>query len=159
MALILPSGAVAMAQSPTGSQVQLADAGNVSKAGKEDEKEGGKANDRAKDSKDNAELTEEMRRIRQLIERLEARISQLEAEKSAAMVKPATALTEAPRATAPTPSASPTPRQTSAQSDGDRKALDLFRDTTISGTIDGYYGYNFNRQGRRLVIGGPKQRH
>jgi len=145
LALVLPSGAVAMAQSPTGSQVQLAEIGNVSKTGKEDKKEGGKANDRAKDSKDNAELTEEMRQMRQLIERLEARISQLEAEKSAAVVMPTTAPTEAPCAAAPTPSASPTTKQTGAQSDGDRKALDFFRDTTISGTIDGYYGYNFNR--------------
>src|SRR5262245_45272079 len=145
MTLVLPSGAVAMAQSPTGPQVQLADAGAVSKAGKEDKKEGGRANDRVKNDKDNAELTEEMRQMRQLIERLEARISQLEAEKSAAMVKPTAPLTEAPGATTPTSNASPTPKQTGAQSDGDRKALDFFRDTTISGTIDGYYGYNFNR--------------
>jgi hypothetical protein len=139
-ALILPSGAVAMAQSPTDSQVQLAD-GSVSKAGKEDKREGG----RAKDGKDNAELTEEMRQMRQLIERLEARISQLEAEKSAAMVKPTAYATDAPGATVATPSASPSPGQTSAQSDGDRKALDFFRDTTISGALDGYYAYNFNR--------------
>src|SRR5262247_193815 len=52
LALVLPSGAVAMAQSPTGSQVQLADAGDVSKAGKEDKKEGGRANDRVKNDKD-----------------------------------------------------------------------------------------------------------
>src|SRR5262245_52479497 len=139
LALVLPSGAVAMAQSPSGSQIQLA------KAGKEDKKEGGKANDRAKDSKDNAELTEEVRQMRQLIERLEARIVQPTVENSAAVVRPATAPTDPPGATAPMPTASPTPRQTSAQSDGDRKALDFFRDTTISGTIDGYYGYNFNR--------------
>ena len=141
LAMVLPSGAVAMAQSPTNPQVQLADADNVSKAGKEDKREGGKA----RDGKDNAELTEEMRQMRQLIERLEARISQLEAEKSAAMVKPTARATEAPSATVAIPSASPNPGQTSAQSDGDRKALDFFRDTTISGTIDGYYGYNFNR--------------
>src|SRR5262249_27393946 len=71
--------------------------------------------------------------------------SQLEAEKSAAMVKPTARATEAPSATVATPSASPTPGQTSAQSDGDRKALEFFRDTTISGTVDTYYGYNFNR--------------
>jgi hypothetical protein len=133
LALVLPSGAVAMAQSLTNPQVQLADADNGSKAGK------------ARDGKDNAELTEELRQMRQLIERLEARISQLEAEMSAAMVKPTARATEAPSSTVATLSASPTPGQTSAQSDGDRKALDFFRDTTISGTIDGYYGYNFNR--------------
>jgi TolA-binding protein len=84
LALILPSGALAMAQTPAGAQAQLSVAGNGSKTGKENRKGGRAANDRAKDGKDNAELLEEMRQMRQLIERLESRISQLEAEKSEA---------------------------------------------------------------------------
>ena len=55
VALILPTGMAAMAQAPAGAQAQLFVAGNDFKAdkeGKEDKKEGGAANDRAKDSKD-----------------------------------------------------------------------------------------------------------
>jgi Putative beta-barrel porin-2, OmpL-like. bbp2 len=151
IALVLPSGALAMAQSPTGPQIQLA-AGEVSKAGMEDKREGGRANDRAEGAKDNAELTVEMRQMRQLIERLEARINQLEAEKSAATVKPTMPPTEAPSATAPTPNASPTPEQTGALSEGANKASNFFRDTTISGTVDGYYSYNFNRPVGRVNL-------
>ncbi|HEY6400314.1 MAG TPA: porin, partial [Blastocatellia bacterium] len=146
------SGAVAMAQSPANSQAQLAAADNVSKAGKADKKEGGLAKDKAdkaKDGKDNAELIEEMRRV---IERLEARVSQLEAEKSAATVKPATPATESPDMTVTAPSAAPSPKQTGAVSESDRKALDFFRGTTISGTVDTYYGYNFNNPVGRINL-------
>lgn len=150
VALIPPSSAVAMAQAPSGAQVQLA-AGNDSKTGKEDRKEGRASNDRARGDKDNAELLEEMGQMRQLIERLEARIDQLEAEKSAAVVKPAQAA-GARNAAAAAPSATPTSEQTSAQSESVSKASDFFRDTTISGTVDGYYGYNFNRPVGRVNL-------
>src|SRR5215475_5108668 len=56
VALVLPSDAGAMAQWPTDPHIRLAGAGDVSGAGKEDKREGGKASDRAKDAKDNAEL-------------------------------------------------------------------------------------------------------
>jgi hypothetical protein len=107
---------------------------------------------RITDGKDNAELLEEMRQMRQLIERLEARVNQLEAEKSAASVKPALSAAEAPNAVAATPSATFTSEQTSALSEGDRKAFDFFRGATISGTVDGYYGYNFNRPVGRVNL-------
>ena len=157
LALILPTSVAAMTQAPAGPQVQLFVAGNDSKADKkgkedkkEDKKEGGAANDRARDSKDSSAILEEIRQMRLLIERLEARVNQLETEKSAAIVKPTTPATETPGAAAP--SASPDPKQTGALPDGDRKALDFFRDTTISGTVDGYYGYNFNRPVGRVNL-------
>jgi hypothetical protein len=115
LALILPSGALAMAQTP-------------------------------------ADAQEEMRQMRQLIERLESRINQLEAEKSAAAVKPALPAAEEPNTTVAAPSATPTPEQTSASSEGSSKASNFFRDTTISGTVDGYYGYNFNRPVGRISL-------
>jgi hypothetical protein len=148
LALIAPSGAVAMTQTSAGAQVQLAPAGNDSKTEKEDRREGRAANDRTRPDKDNAELLEEMR---QLIERLEARINRLEAEKSAA-VKPALPAGETRDANVAAPSATPTPEQTSALSEGASKASDFFRDTTISGTVDGYYGYNFNRPVGRINL-------
>jgi len=54
-----------MAQSPAGAQAGLASADNVSRSGKEDKegkKDGGATNSSTKNSKDNAELVEEMRR-------------------------------------------------------------------------------------------------
>jgi hypothetical protein len=148
LALIPLLGLFAMAQSPADAQAGLAAASNVSRSGKEDKeskKDGGAANSSAKNSKDNAELLEEMRQMRQLIERLEARVNQLEAEKSAAVVEPTPSAAEAPSAT-------PTTGQTGALSEGDRKALDFFRGTTISGTVDTYYGYNFNRPVGRVNL-------
>jgi hypothetical protein len=147
----------AMAQSPTDAQAGLAAAGNISRSGKEDKgdkKDGGAANNSTKNSKDNAELVEEMRRMRQLIERLEARVNQFEAEKSAGAVKPALSSTEMPDAAA-VPSATTAPNQTGqtgALSESDRKSLDFFRGTTISGTVDTYYGYNFNRPIGRINL-------
>jgi predicted porin len=135
LALVLPSGVVAVAQAPTRAQVQLGVAGNVSRAGQEDEKGDIAANERAEGSKDNAELLEEVRQMRQSIERLEARISRLEAEKSA----PAAGLTSA----ASEPVSSQT--QKPSLSTDDRETLDFWRDTTVNLTVDGYYGYNFNR--------------
>jgi hypothetical protein len=128
LALIPLSGAVATAQSPA-------------------------------DAKDNAGLLEEMRRMRQLLERLEARVNQLEAEKGAA-VKPPLPAVEASDATVVAPSVSPaneqtgkqTGEQTGALSEGDRKALDFIRGATISGTVDTYYGYNFNRPVGRINL-------
>jgi predicted porin len=82
-----------------------------------------------------APLLEEMRRMRQSIERLEARISRLEAERSA----PAAELTSA------TCEAVPSQTQQPSLSTDDREVLDFWRDTTVNLTVDGYYGYNFNR--------------
>jgi predicted porin len=135
LALVLPSGVVAIAQAPTRGQVQFDVAGDGSRAVKGDEKGGITANERAKDGKDNSELLEDMRRMRQSIERLEARISRLEAERSA----PAAELTSA------TCEAVPSQTQQPSLSTDDREVLDFWRDTTVNLTVDGYYGYNFNR--------------
>jgi hypothetical protein len=155
LTLILPTGEALMAQTPAGAQPQLA-AANDPRTGKEDKKEVGPANDRAIDGKpvgkDNAAILEEIHRMRQLIERLEARINQLEEERSAAAVKPASPAAEVPDATVAAPGIAPASKQTSAVSEGDRKALNFFRDTTISGTVDGYYGYNFNHPIGRISL-------
>lgn len=151
--LILLTGMAAVAQTPAGAQNQVSAAGADSKTDKEDKedkKKRGLANDRAKDNKDSSAILEEIRQMRRLIERLEARINQLEAEKSAALVKLTTPATEIPGAAAQ--SASPDPKQTAALPDGDRKALDFFRGATISGTVDAYYGYNFNRPVGRINL-------
>jgi TolA-binding protein len=155
LALILLTGMSAVAQTPAGSQVQLPGAGNNSKADredKEDKKERSAANDRAKDGKDGSTTLEEIRQMRQLIERLEARVNQFEAEKSAAAVQPAVPALKIQGATVAAPSATPTAEQTSAQTEGASKASNFFRDTTISGTVDGYYGYNFNRPVGRISL-------
>jgi putative OmpL-like beta-barrel porin-2 len=119
VALVLSLGVGATAQAPTRAQTQLRVAGD----------------ERAKDGSGNTELLEEMRQMRQSIERLEARINRLEAEKSASATKPALAVCEA------TPSQSQNP----TLSPDDREVLDFWRDTTVNLTVDGYYGYNFNR--------------
>jgi Putative beta-barrel porin-2, OmpL-like. bbp2 len=151
LALGLTFSASALAQIPVAGQTaqpQLFSSESEIKAVKEDEKEGKVA----KEGKDNEAVPEAIRRMQQLIERLEARVNQLEAEKSAALAKLTTPAAEATAATVAAPSAAPAPRQKSALSDSDRKVLDFFRDTTISGTVDGYYGYNFNRPIGRINL-------
>jgi Putative beta-barrel porin-2, OmpL-like. bbp2 len=133
VALVLPSGVAA--QAPTRAQVQSGVATAVSRADKEDEKGWIAANERAKDGRDNAELLEEMRQMRQSIERLEARISQLEAEKSLPATGPTSGTCELVQSQTQKPSLST----------DDREVLDFWRDTTVNVTVDGYYGYNFNR--------------
>src|SRR5262245_55806136 len=153
IALILLTGIAAVARTPAGAQAQVSVTGNNSKADREykDKKEGGEANDSARYSKDSSAILEEIRQMRQLIERLEARVNQLEAEKSAT-VKPALPALRTQDVTVAAQSATPTPEQTSAQSEGASKASNFFRDTTISGTVDGYYGYNFNRPVGRISL-------
>ncbi len=108
--------------------------------------------------------------MRQSIERQEARISRLEAEKSAAVA--ATNETAPPASQGASPAApdnsqagnqtipgapagagdsnqaqtsKPSQKQTPTLSTDDRETLDFWRDTTVNLTVDGYYGYNFNR--------------
>lgn len=153
LTLVLLSGAALMAQTPADAQAHLA-AVNDPKAGDEDKKKVSAVKKVARDSKDNATIAEEMRQMRQLIEQLEARVKQLESEKSAASVKPTALAAEAPAvaATSVAPSTMLASRQASALSEVDRKAINFFRDTTISGTVDGYYGYNFNRPVGRINL-------
>jgi putative OmpL-like beta-barrel porin-2 len=134
LVFFLPLGAVAIAQASKRAQVGLRAAGNVSDDGGEVEKKGLATTKSAKDAKDNAELLEEMRMMRQSIERLEARISRLEAkERTAAGLASATCEAVTSQA------------QKLTLSSNDRETLDFWRDTTVNVTVDGYYGYNFNR--------------
>jgi Putative beta-barrel porin-2, OmpL-like. bbp2 len=81
-------------------------------------------------------VSDELREMRQMVEQLQARIAQLEAENS----KTTTAL-----------ATKATPKKPQADS-ADRKVLDFFRDLTISGTVDGYYSYNFNKPIGRISL-------
>ncbi|MGE0130608.1 MAG: porin [Blastocatellales bacterium] len=96
-----------------------------------------------------AAMLEELRLMRQTIEKLEARVSQLEAEKIATVAKPAPVNDEMDKAAPITSNGASKDASTSAQtttlSADDRDALDFWRDTTVNVTVDGYYGYNFNR--------------
>ncbi len=145
LALALTLSATAVARTPAVGQTaqsQLSSTEGEIKAVKEDNKEA-KA---AKDGRDNEALLEEMRQMRQLIERLEARINQMEAERSAPVAKPAPTISEARQAAAVAANKEPsTQAQTTAPSGEDRGVLDFFRNTTVNMTVDGYYGYNFNR--------------
>ncbi len=111
------------------------------------------------------QMRELMEQMRQLIERQEARISQLEAEKSASASRPSPAVSEAavpagrqtssstannnPDASTDASNqnqkSSASQPQTPTLSTEDRETLDFWRDTTVNVTVDGYYGYNFNR--------------
>jgi putative OmpL-like beta-barrel porin-2 len=85
--------------------------------------------------------------MRQLIERQEARISRLEAEKNADAAKQASTTdnaAQASKAISPTAMGA-NQSKTSTLSKDDRETLDFWRDTTVNLTVDGYYGYNFNR--------------
>lgn len=73
-------------------------------------------------------LREGLRQMRQQLEQMEARINTLEAEKK--MAQAITPEVSAPMATL---------------TKDDRNVLDFFSGTTFNLTVDGYYGYNFNR--------------
>jgi hypothetical protein len=118
-------------------------------------------------------LQEEMRQMRQLmdqmrqsIERQEARIRRLEADKAAPARKdtspaapgsgqanpPGAASKDTSNQAQPSKDASDqsqaskdTSKDNSKLSTEDRETLDFWRDTTVNLTVDGYYGYNFNR--------------
>lgn len=78
----------------------------------------------------------EVQQLRELVLKLQSRIEQLEKNQGSNL----------PQITAQQPVPSPAP----ATPDGlsitkdDRSLLDFLRSTTINGSLDGYYGYNFN---------------
>ncbi len=106
-------------------------------------------------------MLEELRKMRQAIERMEARVKELETERKSAETKPspgAASQTGAERSaveTKPSPDGtkkngesgknSSNAKREPALTADDRSTLDFWRDTTVNLTIDGYYGYNFNR--------------
>ena len=127
------------------------------------------SNAKAQDTRANEQslnsLLEEIRRMRQTIERLEARVNKLEAEKSETTAKQAPAPDETEQgvgaaAGKDSSTAGTASKDASSQAAGkdastqargptlsadDRGVLDFWRDTTVNLTVDGYYGYNFNR--------------
>ena len=88
----------------------------------------------------NAALLAELRQLRLTVEKLESRVARLEAEKHS--------IANAGLAAVAAPLEKTADAQTGAlpiSNKEDRRVLDFFRDTTINLTLDGYYGYNFNR--------------
>ena len=117
--------------------------------------------------KDVAAMLEELRQMRQIIERLEMRVNQLETEKCAAISNHAAAsqaVREPARLTISTESGAGNSAPREVRSDAlktqtptdaqaaDRGVIDFFRETTFNITLDGYYGYNFNRPVGRVNL-------
>ena len=75
----------------------------------------------------------ELRLLRAELGRLQARVDELEARLRSGAARPREAISPPPVAAAP------------ASQVADPRRADLFRDATINVTLDGYYGYNFNR--------------
>lgn len=121
-----------------------------------------KPGDDKREANDTAALIEELRQMRQIVERLEKRVNQLEAEKQATGLT--TAASNRAEAAQPTGTVvSNATRETASESKAvqaqsnqaaaeDSGVLDFIRDTTINLTIDGYYGYNFNRPIGRINL-------
>lgn len=96
-------------------------------------------------------LTPRERALLDRVERLEQRLATLEAERAGAST---TNVASNAMAASATPAAQPvaqpaqTPAPTAAETTltpEDKGVLGFFRDTTFNVTIDGYYGYNFNK--------------
>ncbi len=102
-----------------------------------------------KEKKDAESLLEEVRQMRLLIEQLGARVNQLEAEKKGILAKEtagtAAPLVATPVALIPTQTLQQAAAPLQTLTADDRNLLDVFRGTTFNLTVDGYYGYNFNR--------------
>ena len=94
----------------------------------------------------------ELQQLRELVLKLQARIEQLEknqgarAQSSGASPQP---LKEATASQGPSVGTQGAADQGSAENLSlireDRSVLDYFRGTTVNGSVDGYYGYNFNQ--------------
>lgn len=98
-----------------------------------------------------ATFTERERMLLERIEQLERRLSEVE---SRILIKPAESTRPAAAKESIAASINTPPKSSEIQSrkDEDRSALDFLRDTTINVTLDGYYGYNFNRPAGRINL-------
>lgn len=87
------------------------------------------------------------------INQLEQRLAALESFMAANFTQNAAAPSKAQPVALQTPANPPpaAPRTPAANAD-ERAALEFFRDTTINLTLDGYYGYNFNRPVGRINL-------
>jgi len=100
------------------------------------------------------ESVERERVLMDRIEKLERRLAELEARtesKTTQPAKPAGATSGRPEESATSEAGKPVaePQQTTKE---DRGILDFLRDTTINLTVDGYYGYNFNKPIGRINL-------
>ena len=104
------------------------------------------------------ETNERERALVDRIEQLERRLAELEArtagngsgEPSHTAAKEPAAGEPAPATSAPVQAGSAATAPQAATED--RAVLDFFRDTTINLTVDGYYGYNFNKPVGRVNL-------
>ncbi|HWQ34900.1 MAG TPA: porin [Blastocatellia bacterium] len=95
-----------------------------------------------------------------MIERLQARVDELEsALRVSRPDKSAVPLTRAENALKPelvmpvsAAVSAPAAKATAPQSEAERGAPDFWRGTTLNVTLDGYYGYNFNRPVGRISL-------
>jgi uncharacterized coiled-coil protein SlyX len=111
---------------------------------------------------DSSQLTPRERMLLDRIEKLERRISELEARTAAQTATEGSATIAARAKTSASSAAtanvnenaqSASPQaQANSLSQEDRRALDFLRDTTFNVTLDGYYGYNFNRPVGRINL-------
>jgi Putative beta-barrel porin-2, OmpL-like. bbp2 len=104
------------------------------------------------------ESSERERLLLERIDRLEQRLAELES-RAGAKSNAATAdavsktATVAPAVTSVLASENKTATHATTQiTDEDRGVLDFFRDTTFNITLDGYYGYNFNKPVGRINL-------
>ncbi len=96
-----------------------------------------------------SELSERERILLDRIEQLEKRVADLEARLgNDPAIKAIAPVSTKPAATLQPPE-TVTPSQLTAE---DRGPLDFLRDTSINLTLDGYYGYNFNRPVGRINL-------
>jgi len=112
---------------------------------------------RKADANANSESAERERLLLDRIEKLEHRLTELESRSESKTVR------ESLHSTSAVASAPPPTGAAATQTDGtapenqqvtkeDRGVLDFLRDTTLNLTIDGYYGYNFNKPIGRINL-------
>lgn len=82
--------------------------------------------------------TERERLLRERVEQLERRLAEIESRLTSRSEPVAAVPAQVSEPIASKPAGGPV-------DETDRQTLDFFRDTTFNVTIDGYYGYNFNR--------------
>jgi Putative beta-barrel porin-2, OmpL-like. bbp2 len=92
----------------------------------------------------------EIQQLRELVLKLQSRIEQLEKNQGIAPQQPGSqASTPAQVQNTALAQNAPAPEQAKTEnlslSKEDRTVLDYFRNTTVNGGVDGYYGYNFNQ--------------
>jgi len=93
-------------------------------------------------------LTERERYLLARIEQLERRLAELEARTAVGAPEPARPVESVVAAAGGGPTR-PAPQQVSQASSS---AAEFLRDTTLNFTLDGYYGYNFNRPAGRVNL-------